>query len=250
MNGVEFKIHGITFEMQEVQGGTFTMGSVHHDKDEWPVHEVEVSSFLLGKYPVIQALWAAVIGSDPSAFREPNRPVEQVSWYDATYFCNALSKQLGKAQVYKGSGESIEIDYTANGFRLPTEAEWEYAAGGGSKQAGYNFSGGDEPNAVGWYDDNSLAETHLVGLKRPNTLGLYDMSGNVREWCNDWYADNYYSQSPENNPKGPEKGDSRVLRGGSWFDDPMIMRVACRNYDSPKHGYYHYGLRLCLPQFK
>ncbi|MGB0522592.1 MAG: formylglycine-generating enzyme family protein [Flammeovirgaceae bacterium] len=249
---IKFEVKGQSIELIEVQGGTFLMGSNDYE-DEKPIHEVEVDSFLLGKYPVTQALWAALMGETPLAFQGANCPVEGVSWYDATQFCNALSEQLGKAQVYKGSGENITIDYSANGFRLPTEAEWEYAARGGPKQAAYTYSGSDEVHVVGWYDENSHDETKPVGLKCPNALGLYDMSGNVWEWCNDWYGDDYYyyySQSLANNPKGPEKGNGRVLRGGSWISNPQIMRVAYRSNLHPEGGLNYIGFRLCLPQFK
>lgn len=259
-----FDINKQSFELIEVEGGRFMMGSEGNKKEKL-IHEVELSSFLMGKYPVTQELWETVMGNNPSKFKDLNRPVEQVSWYQVTEFCNVLSKQLGKEQVYKGSGENIEIDYSANGFRLPTEAQWEYAARGGKQQEDYTYSGGNDAHLVGWYDENSHDETKPVGLKQPNGLGLHDMSGNVWEWCNDWYQEGYKKQNKgiekvmswlktketleQHNPTEPEKGTYRVLRGGSWFDYPRYMRVAFGYSFTPGHWFSSIGFRLCLPQF-
>lgn len=247
ITGVQFQVKDISFEMMEVTGGSFMMGSEEYY--EKPIHEVAVNDFLLGKYPVTQALWEAVMGNNQSEFKGDNRPVEEVSWYDAVAFCNALSELLGKVKVYKGSRETIEIDYTANGFRLPTEAEWEYAARGGKQQEGYTYAGGNDPHLIGWYDENRHHETKPVGLKQPNALGLYDMSGNVWEWCNDWYGEKYYEESLSSNPKGPKTGSFRVLRGCSWIFHPHFLRVSNRSSYHPVDRGSSVGFRLCLSQF-
>jgi len=173
-------------------------------------------------------LWQAVMGSNPSNFKGEQRPVEMVSYNDCKSFISKLNSLTGE------------------NFRLPTEAEWEFAARGGNRSQGYKYSGSNSVGSVAWYDGNSGNTTHSVKTKSPNELGLYDMSGNVYEWCNDWYSDSYYSNSPQSNPRGPQSGSYRVLRGGSWSSDAGSCRVACRSYNSPGSRNCDLGLRLAL----
>lgn len=202
---------GLAFNLILVEGGIFSMGSPEGApggaKDEQPAHSVQVRSFYMGQYPVTQALWESLMGYNPSFFPGPNRPVEQVSWYDAAAFCNRLSQQLGLTVFYY-SDEQLTRGYalkaplsndgpiyfnpSVNGFRLPTEAEWEYAARGGKYSEAYQYAGSDRLKQVGWFSGNSGGETHEVGLLPPNEAGLNDMSGNVWEWCEDWYGERYY----------------------------------------------------------
>ena len=206
-----------------VAGGIFQMGSNRGDSDEEPVHTVKVSSYYMDKTEVTQAEYRKVMGKNPSSFRGcDDCPVEMVKWHDA----NEYAKKVGK--------------------RLPTEAEWEYAARGGNKSKGYTYSGSNDLNAVGWYG-NSYGNTHPVAQKQPNELGLYDMSGNVWEWCSDMYSDSYYRSSPKNDPQGPNSGSSRVLRGGG--SSVCSCRVANRSGSNPGGGSYFYvGFRLVLSQ--
>ncbi len=216
----EFTPPGMAF----VVGGTFQMGSNSGSSDEQPVHTVTVSSFYMDKTEVTQAEYRKVMGKNPSSFRGcDDCPVEMVKWHDA----NEYAKKVGK--------------------RLPTEAEWEYAARGGNKSKGYKYSGSNDLNAVGWYDNNSDRKSHPVAQKQPNELGLYDMSGNVWEWCSDMYSDSYYRSSPKNDPQGPNSGSSRVLRGGG--SSVCSCRVANRSGSNPGGGSYFYvGFRLVLSQ--
>ena len=226
-----FTVEGITFEMIAVKGGTFTMGGTSEqgsDAYDWekPTHNVILSDYYIGKFEVTQELWYAVMGNNPSYFKGNNLPVEAVSWNDIQEFIKKLNQKTG-----------------AN-FRLPTEAEWEYAARGGNKSRGYKYSGSNNIGDVAWYTDNSGDKTHQVGTKAPNELGIYDMSGNVWEWCQDWYSN--YSSSSQTNPKGASSGSARVLRGGSWFSDAWNCRVSFRYYNNPDDGYYFIGFRLVL----
>ena len=206
-----------------VAGGTFQMGSSSGDSDEKPIHTVTVSSFFMDKTEVTQAEYRKVMGKTPSHFRGcDDCPVEKVSWHDA----NAYAKKVGK--------------------RLPTEAEWEYAARGGNKSKGYTYSGSNDLDAVAWYTNNSGSKTHPVAQKQPNELGLYDMSGNVWEWCSDWYGD--YSSSPQTDPQGPNSGASRVLRGGSLHRYDNSCRVADRYGRNPDYGSDFNGFRLVFSQ--
>jgi len=203
----------IEAEMVFVSGGTFQMGSNDDEAedDEKPVHEVFVSSFYISKYEITQKQWTAVMGSNPSFFKGDYLPIESVSWEDCQRFIGELNKITGKR------------------YRLPTEAEWEYAAKGGNRSRGFKYSGSDNVDEVAWYGGNSNGKTHPVGRKRPNELGLFDMSGNVWEWCADWYDENYYQNSPRNNPGGPSSGEARVLRGGSWIYNYRSCRTSNRD---------------------
>lgn len=218
------------FDMVYVEGGTFTMGATSEQgsdaySDERPTHSVTVSDFYIGKYEVTQAQWRAVMGSNPSYFTGDNLPVKQVSWDDIQEFITKLNTMTGKT------------------FRLPTEAEWEYAARGGNKSKGYKYSGSNTLDNVAWYTNNSSRKTHPVGQKQPNELGLYDMSGNVWEWCQDWYGS--YSSSSQTNPTGPSSGSCRVLRGGSWVRNARRCRVSYRDGRTfPDYRSYDSGFRL------
>jgi formylglycine-generating enzyme required for sulfatase activity len=219
-----------------VETGTFQMGSTDGEVDEKPVHRVTISRyFYMSQYEVTQKQWREVMGTSPSYFTGDDLPVEQVSWYEAVEYCNRLSLKEGLTPCYSGSGDRIRCDFSANGYRLPTEAEWEYAARGGNRSQGYAYSGSNEAGGVGWYYENSGNRTHPVGRARPNELGLYDMSGNVWEWCWDWYAD--YNSSPI-------LGSNRVLRGGSWRNSAGYLRAAYRKYDTPSSRGNYLGFRL------
>ena len=212
--------------MVKVEGGTFRMGSTEYG-DEKPIHQVTLSDYCIGKYEVTQEEWKAVMGTNPSRFTGNNKyPVENISWNDCQKFIKELNELTGLQ------------------FRLPTEAEWEYAARGGNKSQGYKYSGSNTIGDVAWYYDNSSGTTHQVGTKRPNELGLYDMSGNVWEWCNDWYNSSYYSSSPVNNPTGPTTGSGRVGRGGGWNIAAQDCRVPYRYYGYSGNRSSVIGLRL------
>ena len=237
-----YTVNGVSFQMVAVDGGTFTMGvdslaleSGIANADELPAHEVTLSPYSIGQTEVTQELWQAVMGSNPSSFTgNLQRPVEQVSWEDCQTFIARLNALTGKS------------------FRLPTEAEWEYAARGGNKSGNTLYAGSDNIGEVAWYYGNSYAVgsgsadygTHAVGNKHANELGLYDMCGNVFEWCSDWYGD--YTEEAQTDPVGPEAGMRRVTRGGSWFSTGRDSRVTYRNYEAPGSRSYALGFRLAL----
>lgn len=256
---------GLSFDLLLIEGGQFRMGSSENDPDartsEKPAHEVQISSFYLGRFPATQELWEAVMGKNPSEFKGERRPVEQVSWYDAVVFCNRLSEMdqlqpcyyadAGMKQVFGKTGASnwelpnkgeVCWDQTADGYRLPTEAEWEYAARGGAQSEGYRYAGSDKLKQVGWYDGNNGEETREVGLLYSNELGLFDMSGNVWEWCWDWYG--AYSKEPQDNPTGPDSGSFRVFRGGSWLSRATFARCSDRRNYTLDRRYSGLGFRL------
>lgn len=211
-----------------IKGGTFLMGSNDGGDNEKPVHTVTLSDFYICKYEVTQALWESIMGFNPSNFKGANLPVENVSWNDIQEFLNKLSKKTGKI------------------FNLPTEAQWEYAAGGGANNR-TKYAGTNSENSLkdyAWISDNSNNTTHPVGSKKPNGLGLYDMSGNVWERCSDWYGDNYYANSPQNNPQGVGTGSYRVLRGGGWNGFASDCRVSDRYGFSPDYRNSSFGFRL------
>lgn len=218
-------------EMVFVQGGTFKMGSFNRESEsnEKPVHNVTLSDFSIGKYPVTQKQWQAIMDDNPSFFKDcDNCPVENVSWNDIQDFLQKLNHKTGK------------------NYRLPTEAEWEYAAMGGNKSRGFRFSGSNSIDDVAWYNHNSGYKTHPVGQKQSNELGLFDMSGNVWEWCSDWYGADYYQIKPTTNPQGPSAGPDRVNRGGSWRSDPQYCRPSYRGYYTPGERRTNLGFRLVL----
>jgi formylglycine-generating enzyme len=228
MGGTTIK-EDFSIPLTYVEGGTYQMGS-NNNLREQPIHTVTVGSFYMGIYEVTQDIYEEVMGSNPSYSKEPQLPVEQVSWYEAVAFANALSQRDGLEEVYTIDGEDVVCDWSKNGYRLPTEAEWEYAARGGNQSQGYTYAGSDTAGDVAWYDGNSGIQTHDVGGKKANELGLYDMSGNVWEWCWDWYGD--YSTLLQTNPSGPSSGLSRVFRGGSWDYHASFARSANRGSDA------------------
>ena len=219
---------GINLKMIYVEGGTFAMDSNSGDDDEKPVHNVTLDSYYIGETEITQAQWRAVMGTNPSRYTGDNRPVEKVSWNDAQEFCKKLSELTGKRYV------------------LPTEAQWEYAARGGNQSKGYNYSGSNNIDEVAKYD--SSGGHNKVKSKKPNELGIYDMSGNVWEWCSDWYSSSSYSSSSQTNPQGPSSGSYRILRGGGWIDDASYCRVALRGSGWPSYTDGNCGFRVvCLP---
>ena len=225
-----FKVGGVSFRLLPVQGGKFRMGAENNDfkanNDEKPVHTVRVSDFYLGETEVTQALWGAVMGENHSYFEGENHPVEQVSWDECMLFLERLSEQTGYD------------------FRLPTETEWEYAARGGQLSCGHRYAGGPEAQTVAWYSASAQFETQSVAQLQPNELGLYDMSGNVAEWCSDWYG--YYRRNLPDNPQGAAAGSKRVCRGGSWEQLAIGCRVTARHAFYPSFQSPQVGLRLAL----
>lgn len=223
-----FTVNGVSFDMIKVEHGTFKMGSDDGEDNEKPVHSVTLTNdYYIGKYQVTQALWKAVMGENPSKFKGDDLPVECVSWHDIRYFTIKLNQVTGKR------------------FRLPSEAEWEYAARGGNRSRGDSYSGSYEIEDVAWYFGNSDNKTHSVGLLYPNELGICDMSGNVWEWCQDCYGP--YPSGAQTNPTGASSGSSRVNRGGCWGGrNAGRCRVSARGYDTPDVRSYYVGFRLAL----
>ncbi len=259
-----------------VQGGTFDMGSNDYNNTQ-PIHQVQLNDFQIGKYPITVGQYLAFVNATNSnhpdwmeagneyniktgtndyykkigeALTNPSCPIVGVSWFNVIAYCNWLSQQQGLEGVYIIKGNTIRINKKANGFRLPNEAEWEYAARGGAKSKGYLYSGSNDIEEVAWYWENSgkkrlggewkeeklyknNCQLHSIGQKKPNELGIYDMSGNVWEWCQDWYKEDYYKESPTDNPQGPAIGKMRVLRGGSWFSFDSYCRVSYRYRSYP-----------------
>jgi len=225
---INTNVNDFGIEMVFVKGGTFTMGSNDGESDEKPAHQVTLSDFYIGKYEVTQKQWREIMGasaslSDPSRFTDcDDCPIENISWNDVQEFIKKLNQKTGKT------------------YRLPTEAEWEYAARGGSKpdvkrsrNSDFKYSGSNNIQKVAWFIDNSGRKTQPIGQKKPNELGIYDMTGNVDEWCSDWYGSDYYKNSPAINPKGPASGDERVVRGGAWNCNLNYCRVASRDGINP-----------------
>ncbi len=227
-----FEVGNVQFAMIPVNGGTFTMGATSEMTEPWddekPTHQVILSSYYIGETEVTQALWKAVMGNNPSHFNGDNLPVESVSWNDCQTFIRKLN------------------DLTGRHFRLPTEAEWEFAARGGNQSRHTQYSGSSRIDDVAWYDGNSGDRTHPVKTKQPNELGIYDMSGNVWEWCQDWFGN--YSSSAQTNPTGASSGSNRVDRGGCWGSNPRGCRSSRRYDDAPDVEYSDQGLRLVLSE--
>lgn len=227
----EFCVEGVDFKMVYVEGGSFMMGAAVGDKEarlnEKLAHiKVLLDDYYIGETVVTQKLWKAVMGKNPSIFEGDDNPVEFVSWNACQVFIQKLNALTGRT------------------FRLPTEAEWEFAARGGNKSQGYKYSGSDELDKVGWYDKNSHGKSHPVKGKACNELGLYDMSGNVFEWCNDWLA--IYSADPQTNPEGPKEGRDIVVRGGGLGSPAQNCRVSYRLGFDPREKYPSLGFRLAL----
>jgi formylglycine-generating enzyme required for sulfatase activity len=242
--------------MVRVEGGTFQMGNPSGGEDrERPVHTVNIKSFYMGRYEVTQKEWREIMGttlrqqrdmedrSMPLFGERDNYPMYYVNWYEAVEYCNKLSIKEGLTPAYRGSGDNITCNWNANGYRLPTEAEWEYAAKGGNKDyLTYVYSGSNSVDAVAWYDRNSGISTHTVGTKVPNSLGIYDMSGNVWEWCWDWYGN--YASGTQSDPRGPSSGANRVFRGGCWGNSAVYVRSAYRSDNTPSDRNFAVGFRL------
>jgi len=228
-----------------VQGGAFQMGTSNRDRDERPFHTVIVSDFYIGKYEITQKEWIEVMGENPSNWKGDSLPVENVTWFDAVEFCNKKSSIEGFTPCYTGSGYMIECDFTADGYRLPTEAEWEYAARGGAKmhyRSSQKYSGSNKIDSVAWFNLNSDQKTHPVGGKKANELGIYDMSGNIGEWCNDLFEN--YSSVFQVNPRGKLYGRDRVVRGGDWACRAWDSRVKGRQNFLPDIAFDYIGVRL------
>ncbi|MBP1618356.1 MAG: formylglycine-rating enzyme family protein [Bacteroidetes bacterium] len=218
-----------------VEGGTFSMGNEHTGgwENEYPIHKVTVKTFKIAKTETTVEQWMFFCSATGRFMPQPpnwgwisNHPIVNINWQDAVDYCNWLSQR------------------TNTNYRLPTEAEWEYAARGGSLSKGTRYSGGHIIENVGWYEVNGGDKTHVVATKKANELGIYDMSGNVWEWCADWYDDKYYNISPMSNPKGPDLGSYKVLRGGSWACSAMGCRVVFRSVNSPLFQSIHSGFRV------
>ena len=222
------------YEMVLIKAGTFQMGSNTGKADEQPVHEVSISTFYLGKYEVTQKQWMDIMGSNPSDHSGcKDCPVESVSWNEVNIFISKLNEKTGL------------------NFRLPTEAEWEYAAKGGRLPKGYRYSGSNRADDVAWYIDNSGYMTHPVGMKKPSELGLYDINGNVWEWTDDWTSFTYYRESPNENPRGPAAGDCKVLRGGAYCYEKSYLRLTLRGHEFPDRKFNNLGFRLAMtPEFQ
>ena len=240
-----FNVNGVQFKMVRVEGGSFMMGATSEQGDdaydrEKPAHKVTLDDYYIAETQVTQELWQAVMGAtiqeqaQKGAYNTDlkgvgdNNPMYYISWDD----CQEFIKKLNQI--------------TRRTFALPTEAQWEFAARGGNSSKGYKYAGSDNLNEVAWFDDNSKSQTHPVKQKKTNELGLYDMSGNVWEWCNDWFDSNYYQSSPQHNPQGPTLGGDRVLRGGSWGNGARFCRVSHRCDYFPDYRNYHGGMRLSL----
>jgi formylglycine-generating enzyme required for sulfatase activity len=225
--------------------------SDENSEDNESLHQVELSSFWMSATEVTwwqYHLFCRVTGHEeaekPGWGGEGGNPVVNVSWNDAVLYSNWLSERMGRVKQYSGE-ETIVVNPGSNGYRLPTESEWEYAARGGVKRRGSLYAGSDTLENVGWYGENSGSRTHSVGGKLANELGLYDMSGNVWEWCWDWYGD--YDDKASTNPQGAESGDGRVYRGGGWGGAPRVCRAADRNYSWPSYRGGYLGFRLVSP---
>ena len=255
-----------TEEFVLVPGGSFLMGDTRDQgtEIEKPVHPVSVSSFYIGKHLVTQSQWESLMGTNPARANGigPQHPVYYVSWYHALIYCNTRSMAEGLQPVYRLKGstdpkdwgrlprlnnnlewDAVSCDWNANGYRLPTEAEWEFAARGGKSEPDFLYSGGEDIERVAWYSGNNRPEgTKPVGLKEPNALGLYDMSGNLWEWCWNWY--NVYDEEPKVDPRGSLGGAVKVFRGGSWYGGASNCRVSARNFAFPSFIHHFVGLRL------
>ena len=217
---VEITVGNVTFNMIHVEGGIFDMAK----------KKITLSNYLIGETPVTQALWQEVMRNNPSCFKGAQKPVESVNWHDCQNFIKKLNQRTGHT------------------FRLPTEAEWEFAARGGIKSKGYYYSGSNKLNEVAWYYGNSNEETHPVKEKNPNELGIYDMSGNVDEWCQDWFSD-FYERKSQTNPIGPSSGTKRVCRGGNYYDYYTVYcRPMVRCSDTPDSACFYRGFRLVLSE--
>lgn len=267
-------------EMIFVKGGAFFLGDTAGDADERPVHSILLSDFYISKTETTLAqfksftdatgyrtdaelgegsyLWDSLgwHKADSVCWRhdergrvrlpgQDNYPVLHVSWNDAAQYCNWLSRQAGLQQVYDFQKDTLYVDLSVNGYRLPTEAEWEYAAGGGKTVKNERYAGAETPGVIAWYSGNASRHSHPVAQKRPNAPGIYDLSGNVWEWCHDWYGKDYYAKSRNaQDPSGPLSGETRVLRGGSWNNSGKHLRIANRSSRYPDFRDSSVGFRV------
>lgn len=229
-----------------VEGGTFQMGD-DFSTPSLPIHSVTLSGYQIGKLEITQGQYKAVMGTNPSYFTDgayaDSRPVDQVQWYEAVAFCNQLSALHGYESCYTIDGTNVTLNESENGYRLPSEAEWEFAARGGILSNGYAYSGSNNPDFIGWYNANSGLVSHVVGSKAANELGIHDMSGNLREWCFDFYADSYPAEA-QVDPFGPATGEYRVRRGGAWDYSESMIRCTMRNYGVPINRRNFTGFRV------
>jgi len=233
-------------EMVLIPAGEFLMGDDRGEDDEKPAHRVHLGDFYMDICEVTQQSYQGLMGKNPAKFQAPDRPVERVSWLSAIQYCNMCSMREGLKPCY--NTETFQCDFDADGYRLPTEAEWEYACRAGTAT---RWSFGDDPAQLGkhaWLKDNAQKTTHPVKQKSPNPWGLYDMHGNVAEWCNDFSSDTYLGDAPSKDPRGPQQGEERVLRGGSWSSTDDACRSAARAAQPPGFadvcfGYEAYGFR-------
>lgn len=230
-------------DMMVIPAGTFMMGDTEGGSELKPLHKVTLTrNFMLGKYPVTQRLWVRIMKSNPSHFKGDDHPVETLTWYDSVLFCNKLSEKEGLEKAYTIQGKEVQCNFDSKGYRLPTEAEWEYCA---KANQNFTYSGSDNPNEVAWTKDNSIGKTHPVGHKKANGFGLYDMNGNVSEWV--WDGQRKYNDQPVENPV--YDGTLKVLRGGHWesrakFRGVTLLRISSRNNVSPSYKCEHWGFRL------
>ncbi len=219
-------------EMALIAVGTFTMGSESNIEADEPAHRVSVSAFYIDTHEVTQGEFQRLMGKNPSLWKDPQNPVEQIRWHQAAAYCNARSREERLRPAY--DEKTWAFDFAADGFRLPTEAEWEYACRAGTATAWFF---GDSPAKLGdyaWFRDNCMRTPQAVGAKLPNPWRLYDLYGNVWEWCHDFYAEDYYKRSPERDPRGPEKGNTRVIRGGAWSSKASQCRSSYRDQEYPE----------------
>jgi sulfatase modifying factor 1 len=227
-----------------VQGGPFLMGSKDGGSGERPAHQVALNNFYIGKFEVTQEEWCAIMGKNPSFWVGAKSPVESINWYEAVEYCNQRSRMEGLTPCYSGNGDSMICNFEADGYRLPTEAEWEYASRGGATSGNYKYSGSDNLDEVGWYTKNSTFKNEPVGQKKANELGIHDMSGNLWEWCWDWYDREFYKKSPYQNPHGPSSGLRRVMRGGCTINSEEFVQTTYRGCSKPNYLSRSLGLRL------
>jgi formylglycine-generating enzyme len=241
-----------TPEMILIEGGSFIMGNEYADAiDERPEHKVELKDFYIAKYEVLYddfKMFCDATGwpLPEGTFGRGKFAVGNISWQAAVNYCNWLSGKENLAKCYdiNRDGKIVKLRPDADGYRIPTEAEWEYAAKGGKKSKGYSFSGSNNPDTVAWYKGNSGAKTHEIGTKKSNELGIYDMTGGVWEWCWDWYAMKFYANSPASNPLGPDGGGFRVYRGGCWNSPMEFIRLTRRFSLQPDKSQGLIGIRL------